>query len=523
MSCRRPAVLVLAAAAAVLTACVPAARADWLPPTWEAAAVHVAEAPAGIDAGSTGPLATALTGVRIRNDAVGVHARVSVLPDSPQTAAFNTAVLGHVRAAIDERVAASGVAYSPVASAVGSGMTSRTCEQGSATRSAGELLADPAFGPSGGAGIAVVCDIVVARGPFIGESVRSVSGTPDAIAADATTTIYADTAAGEIATADALWADGAAAALGSHVVEALRRDAGALSRRPASPGDEEQLAAVHGALATTVPVDDGFVMTLPAGFTSPELSGLGVPATAEPMVIAVPADVAAPLASPFGARMLAAAGQPYAGPAVAPAGARTVDCALVPCVALTYDDGPSPLTAGILDELAKHDSAATFFALGASAQAHHEVLARMTRDGHQVANHTWSHPSLPKLTRGQVSAQISDTSRALEAASGQRIDSFRPPYGEYDAEVLAAAGLPAILWDVDTLDWQRPSDETLVARAVEQPRPGSIVLMHDIHPGTARVAATIFEGLRDRGFTLVTVRQLFGGHLPVSGAWRSAR
>lgn len=223
MSPLRSAVLLLAAAAAVLTACTPAARADWIPPSWEAAAVHLAEAPPGIDAGAAGPLAAALTGVRIRNDAVGVQARVSVLPDSPQTAAFNSAVLGRLRAAIDERVAASGVAYSPVASAAGSGMSSRTCEQGSTTRTAGDLLADPAFGPAEGAGTAVACDIVVARGAFIGESVRVVSGTPDAIAADTTVIVYADTAAGEIATADALWADGAAAALAAHVVEALRR------------------------------------------------------------------------------------------------------------------------------------------------------------------------------------------------------------------------------------------------------------------------------------------------------------
>ncbi|MCP2635273.1 polysaccharide deacetylase family protein [Microbacterium sp. HD4P20] len=522
MTSRRPAVLMLAAAAVVLTACAPAARADWAPPAWEPAAVHAAEAPAAIDAGPAGPLATVLTGVRLRNDAVGVQARVSLLPDTPQTAVFNAAMLQHVRAAIDARVAASGVSYTPVAAAVGSGMSSRRCELGSTARSAAELLADPAFGPSGGAGSAVLCDIVAARGPFIGESVRVVSGTPDAVAADTTMILYADTATGEIATADALWADGAAAALGAHVVDALRRDAGSLTRRPASPGDEAQLAAVRAALSTTIPVAEGFVVTVPAGFTSPELSALGVPANAEPMVLAVPADLAASLVTPFGARMLAAAGQPYTGPAVAPAGARAVDCALVPCVAVTYDDGPSGLTAGILDELARYDSAATFFAMGANAHGARDVLARMTREGHEVANHTWNHPQLPKLTSAQVSAQINDTTRALEAASGQRIDSFRPPYGEFNASVLAAAGLPAILWDVDTLDWQKPPDETLVARAVEQPRAGSIVLMHDVHAGTARVAGTIFQGLLDRGFTLVTVRQLFGGELPASGAWRRA-
>lgn len=522
MSARRSVAVLLAAATVALTACAPASRADWRPPAWEPGGVHPAPPVPEMDAGADGPLAGRLVPLRLRNETVGIQARVALLPDGPTTSAFNAAITQHLRGAIDARVAASGAAYAPEAAPPGSGMADRSCVPGSSLLPAEDILAEPALAAPGG-GTAVVCGIVAAAGPILGQRVRVVGGGPDGVASDASTIVYADLDTGETASAEGLWLDGAADALSADIVEALRRDAGALSRRSASTGDEGQAAAIRAALATTVPAEDGFVITVPAGFAAPDLVALGVPATTEPMSYAVPAEVAATLVSPFGARVLAAIGQPYTGPDAAPAGARAVDCALVPCVALTYDDGPSSYTPAILDELAARDSAATFFALGSNARGHAETLERMTREGHEVENHTWNHPRLPGLRAGQVRSQIDDSTRALEAASGQRITAFRPPYGEFDAQVLAAAGMPAILWDVDTLDWQRPADDVLIARAVDRPRPGSIVLLHDIHPGTARTAGAVIQGLRDRGYSLVTVKQLFGGELPASGAWRSAR
>lgn len=520
---RRSLAVVLAAVAVVLTACAPASRADWRPPTWEHGSVHAVSPEAELDARATGSLADRLVPLRLRNDVVGIQARVALLPDGAATAAFNAAVLQVVRTAIDARVAASGAPYSPLAAALGSGMTDRSCVRDSTLLAAADILADPLFAPGSGAGTTVLCGIVAASGAIFGQRVRVVSGTPEAVESDVTTIVYADLNTGEIATAEGLWAEGAAEALSADIVEALRRDAGALSRRSASTTDEAQTAAIRAALATTVPARDGFVITVPAGFVAPDLAALGVPATTEPVSYAVPSGVAAALVTPFGARVLAAIGQPYAGPEPAAAGSRAVDCALVPCVALTYDDGPSSHTPAILDALAERDSAATFFALGSNARAYADTLARMTREGHEIEGHTWSHPSLPGLSAAEVRSQIVESTRALESASGQRITAFRPPYGEFNTQVLAAAGMPAILWDVDTHDWQRPADETLIARAVEAPKPGSIVLLHDIHAGTARTAGAVIDGLRDRGFSLVTVKQLFGGELPASGAWRSAR
>jgi peptidoglycan/xylan/chitin deacetylase (PgdA/CDA1 family) len=512
----------LAAAVLALSACAPASREGWEPPARAPEVVHATDPVPEISATADGPLGAGIVPLRVRNDAVGIQARVALLPAGAATDPFNAQVEQFVRGAIADRVVASGTAFVPTPSPVGSGLGDRRCAAGSTRLPAAELLADAAFGPAGGAGTAVVCGIVAAGGSIVGERIRVVSGDQAGVHSDAITTLYTDVATGETVTADGLWAEGAAAALGAHIVDALRRDAGALSQRPVVVGDDAQLATIRDALATTVPSEEGFVITLAPGFTAPDLTGLGAPPTTEPLEIVVPTDVAAGLVSSLGARVLASSGQPYRGPVAAPAGARAVDCALVPCVALTYDDGPSAYTAGILDELASRDAAATFFAMGQNAQGFAETLARMTRDGHELEGHTWNHPHLPQLTDAQITAQIVDSTRALEAVSGQDITAFRPPYGEFGPRVLAAAGMPAILWDIDTLDWQGPTDDVLIARAVEQPRAGSIILQHDTQAPTARTAGAVLDGLLDRGFQLVTVRQLFGGEMPASGSWRRA-
>ena len=115
------------------------------------------------------------------------------------------------------------------------------------------------------------------------------------------------------------------------------------------------------------------------------------------------------------------------------------------------------------------------------------------------------------------------TDAAILAATGVPVTVFRPPWGEYNEAVLAVAGKPAILWDVDTFDWRQPSDEVLIGRAVDQPIPGSVVLQHDIHPNTGRTAGRVYDGLLDRGFVLVNLQQLYNGQLPVSGARSSGR
>lgn len=501
-----------------LAACAPATDAAWQPPAWPEARVAVAAFPAALDPATV----PALRGLRIRNDEVGLQARVALLPGS---APLNDRLVGAVREAISGRESATGVTYRPLAGAPGAGLADRMCVPESTRLPAADLLADPRLGPAGGAGTAVACDIIAAAGPYLGVRVRTVTGDGTGITADRTTVMYTDLRSGEVVTADQLWTPEAPTALWTDIVEALRRDAGALTLAPVQPPDQAGLGAIGAALATAVPGQGTLVVEVPGGFSPPELQALGIPATTEPLPVAVPLAVAGPLLTTFGAALAEAAASalPYEPPATLSAGDEAIDCTLVPCVALTYDDGPSPYTAGILDDLRDRGAAATFYVLGQLSGPYAETLRRMRDEGHEIANHTWNHPPLPTLTEQQVAAQIRDTNAVIERVTGERPKTFRPPYGEYDAAVLRVAGMPAILWDVDTFDYQRPDDAVLIRRAVEAPQPGSIVLMHDIHPGTGRTAGAIYDGLLDRGFSLVTVTQIFEGVLPTSGAWRSGR
>jgi peptidoglycan/xylan/chitin deacetylase (PgdA/CDA1 family) len=506
---RAAAASLLFGAALVVTGCAPAVDPGWTPPTWPAAQVQVlAAAPEPLDA-TTLPL----TAQRISSS--GVQARMAYLPGTAGAAkVFNSRIDGLVRAA-------AGNSYEPTVGAQGAGLGDRGCVQGSTLRPAAEVLADPVLGP--GDGVAVVCDVVFAGGDLLGQRIRVVAGTAEAVAADTSTVLYIDTASGEVADGAGLWADGAGVTLRDDVVEAIRRDAGALGLAPIAPPDEAQAALIAAGLADTVPAaDGGLVFTLPAGFSTPELVDLGVAATPGPLVIEVPAHLVAELGSPFGQRVAEASGSPYTGPAAVPAGRDWVDCTLLPCVALTYDDGPSNLTGRLLDEYAEAHAAATFFMLGQYASRNPDMVRRVADAGHVIGSHTWDHPSLPSLDDAEISRQLTRTRNVLRELSGQAVATFRPPYGEYDARVLAAAGQPAILWSVDTRDWAGPADDVLLTRAIDEPDPGGIVLFHDTHERSVRLAPTIIAGLRDRGFTPVTITQLFDGTLPTSGAWRSA-
>jgi peptidoglycan/xylan/chitin deacetylase (PgdA/CDA1 family) len=189
-----------------------------------------------------------------------------------------------------------------------------------------------------------------------------------------------------------------------------------------------------------------------------------------------------------------------------------------PAVALTFDDGPDPQhTPRVLDTLDRYGASATFFCVGAAAHAHPDLLARAADAGHLVANHTWSHPFVPDLSRAELRWQVEATSSALTSAAGQAAapSLVRPPYGAYTPAALrwlAEFGATTVLWDVDTGDWQLPGADAIAEQALRA-RNGSIVLCHDGGGDRSQTAAAvprIIEGLLNRGLRLVTVAELAG-------------
>ncbi|HMH04111.1 MAG TPA: polysaccharide deacetylase family protein [Candidatus Udaeobacter sp.] len=184
-----------------------------------------------------------------------------------------------------------------------------------------------------------------------------------------------------------------------------------------------------------------------------------------------------------------------------------------PYIAMTFDDGPSAtLTPKLLDLLTTHHIKATFFVIGENVAEHPEIVARAAREGHEIANHSWSHPNLGKMSDDSVRRQLQQTDDAIKNATGKRPTLMRPPYGSITARekrwIHDEFAYDIILWDVDPYDWKRPGPAVVRARILKETRPGSIVLSHDIHPGTIEAMPSTFDELEAKGFKFVTVSEL---------------
>ena len=185
-----------------------------------------------------------------------------------------------------------------------------------------------------------------------------------------------------------------------------------------------------------------------------------------------------------------------------------INCYEVPCVALTFDDGPSVFTEGLLDILKEHNVQATFFILGSRARIQSETVWRTFQEGHEIGSHTWDHPLLTALSDEQIQQQIQWTDDIVTQIIGEPPVHLRPPYGAYDDNILAMLGVPLIFWTVDTLDWRDRDAEVVAARVIASP-PGAIILAHDIHESTVDAVPAIIVALKNRGIHFVTVTKLF--------------
>lgn len=179
-------------------------------------------------------------------------------------------------------------------------------------------------------------------------------------------------------------------------------------------------------------------------------------------------------------------------------------------LALTFDDGPHPAcTDRILDTLAAYDAHATFFVLGSKIESSLPQLARMVNEGHMIANHTWDHLDLTKLDAQAITRQISSVYGSIQGLCGATPWLVRPPFGFANEAVRQNCDYPIICWSVDTLDWAWLDADRVTAHVLEHADDGAIVLMHDIYPTTADAVEKLVPALQARGFTLVTVAELF--------------
>jgi peptidoglycan/xylan/chitin deacetylase (PgdA/CDA1 family) len=195
-----------------------------------------------------------------------------------------------------------------------------------------------------------------------------------------------------------------------------------------------------------------------------------------------------------------------------------VDCAAVKCVALTFDDGPSPYTDRLLQVLKDNDAKATFFLIGNKVAANPTGAKRIVEAGMEVGNHTWEHPNMTTIPTQDIAAQFSRASDAIEAATGQRPTLVRTAGGLINDNVLAEAkrqGLADINWDVIPFDWANDSN-TAATRymLMTQIKPNSVVLFHDTYSSTVDLVYQFIPVLKANGYRLVTISQMLGRREP---------
>ncbi|MGE6492291.1 LysM peptidoglycan-binding domain-containing protein [Exiguobacterium sp. NPDC077395] len=185
-------------------------------------------------------------------------------------------------------------------------------------------------------------------------------------------------------------------------------------------------------------------------------------------------------------------------------------------VALTFDDGADGAnTNKILDILAKNNVKATFFLTGSGANNHPQYIKNIAAKGHQLGNHSYTHPDFTKLTATQMKSELDRTEALIKSLTGKTTKPiFRAPFGAVNSTVLNGVGAAGygytIQWNIDTIDWKGLTASQINTKVQTNIKPGSIVLMHTGAgaPGTPLALPTMISQLKAKGYQFVTVSQL---------------
>ncbi len=181
-------------------------------------------------------------------------------------------------------------------------------------------------------------------------------------------------------------------------------------------------------------------------------------------------------------------------------------------VAISFDAAwGAERTPAILDTLDKYGVKTTFFLVGFWIDDHPDVLQEIAARGHEIGNHTATHPHLNSLDKAGIREELGSVNEQITAATGQTCILFRPPYGEYSNKVVEAAqemGLYTIQWSLDSLDWKDLSADEIYSRIVGNIHPGAIVLFHNNGLHTPEALPRIIQTLQGQGYKIVPISQL---------------
>lgn len=181
-------------------------------------------------------------------------------------------------------------------------------------------------------------------------------------------------------------------------------------------------------------------------------------------------------------------------------------------VALSFDASwGAERTEKILDILKENGIKTTFFLTGFWVEAYPEYVKLIADEGHEIGNHTLTHPHLNSLTGEEIKTEIKRVEQLIREISGQKTALFRPPFGEYSNQVIEAAedlGYRTIQWSIDSLDWQNLTREEIIERVTSRAHKGAIILMHNNGLYTADALPGIIDYFSKHGYAIVPISQL---------------
>lgn len=178
-------------------------------------------------------------------------------------------------------------------------------------------------------------------------------------------------------------------------------------------------------------------------------------------------------------------------------------------VAITFDDGPSPMyTPGLLDGLLERNVKATFFVIGEEAEKYPAIIERMSKEGHEIGNHTYTHVNLCCLCKEDIVSEVCHTNDVIEEITGERPIYIRPPFGSWSKDLGEQTGMIEVLWDVDPKDWNTNDCEAVITRVLKKVDDRNIILLHDSSQSSVDAALAIIDALKQQGYSFVGVDEI---------------
>jgi peptidoglycan/xylan/chitin deacetylase (PgdA/CDA1 family) len=181
-------------------------------------------------------------------------------------------------------------------------------------------------------------------------------------------------------------------------------------------------------------------------------------------------------------------------------------------IALTFDDGPSPvITPQVLKILEDNGVRATFFLIGRNAQRHPELVRQIHAAGHALGNHTFSHVKLPRAAADALNPELDRTREVIRELTDTDTRLFRPPFGAFDGRLLGqfvSRDLDVVFWSVDSRDWTGAAAASVTHNVLSGVHNGAVVLCHDGHGGIVPALPGIIRKLKEDGYGFVTIPQM---------------